>query len=160
MPTSRSQTRWVPVHKLSPLAQALLSSDLGGRDEVPQTVADRVNRLAEQWAALGFDEHSVRPWAELPPAAAAFLAERDVDPELLARPFGFEDGTEPMTIADAITGGKLTVEQVYAVVQRLPKPADAPAVAVAPALFSHAKHDEQQPSPATPKRQPPASPFQ
>src|SRR5699024_8542578 len=69
--------RWVPVADLDDLARALLG-DLGGRDVVPQHVADRVTALAERWAAHGFTPRTVRPWTDLDPATAALLTARGV----------------------------------------------------------------------------------
>ncbi|WP_173070300.1 hypothetical protein [Phytohabitans houttuyneae] len=62
--------------ELSPMARALLSDDLGGRDVVPGHVADRVAERAEEWITHGFTVETVRAWQDLPPAAAAYLAER------------------------------------------------------------------------------------
>ena len=74
------EVRWTPVDQLSELARALLSDDLGGREAVPRHVAERVRAEAGAWAGHGFTAETVRPWLDLPPAAAAYLVERAVDP--------------------------------------------------------------------------------
>lgn len=106
-----SQLRWIPVSSLSPLARALLSEDLGGREEVPQHVADRVTQEAARWAAHGFTTETVRSWLDLPPAAAAYLAERGVAPRVLDLPF--EVSRSPVTLKLAISSGMIPVERAY-----------------------------------------------
>ncbi|MFD0823407.1 hypothetical protein ACFQ0D_34980, partial [Micromonospora zhanjiangensis] len=81
------EIRWTSVDQLSELAQALLSEDLGGREAVPRHVAERVRTQARAWAEHGFTAETVRPWLDLPPAAAAYLAERSVSPRVLELPY-------------------------------------------------------------------------
>jgi hypothetical protein len=105
----------VPVDQLSAVARALLSDDLGGRDVVPQHVADRVSAQAAEWVDEGFTEETVRPWkdADVPPAAAAYLARRGVDPGVLDLPAGVFPGTAPVALRLAIASGRLPVERAY-----------------------------------------------
>lgn len=110
-PRNGSPLRWVPVSSLTPLARALLSEDLGGREEVPPHVADRVSQEATRWAAHGFTTETVRPWLDLPPAAAAYLAERGVPPRVLDLPV--EVSRSPVTLTLAISSGLLPVERAY-----------------------------------------------
>jgi hypothetical protein len=146
------RTQWVPVEELSPLARALLSDDLGGRDVVPGHVADRVSAQATEWAAHGFTEQTVRPWQDLPPAAAAYLADRDVEPRVLDLPVEAFPGAAPVALRIAITAERIPVERAYELLvltgehrpktwptndppprkQKLDKPRP-----IAPVLFSH-----------------------
>ncbi|MFB9236906.1 hypothetical protein ACFFWC_15315 [Plantactinospora siamensis] len=96
---------------LPALARALLSEDLGGRDEVPRHVADRVSTEARRWAEHGFGAEDVRPWLDLPPDAAAYLAERGVSPRVLDLPVSLAPA--PMALKLAITSGRLPVERAY-----------------------------------------------
>lgn len=151
--TAAPRTRWVPVQELSPLARALLSDDLGGRDAVPGHVADRVTAQADEWLAHGFAADTVRPWQDLPPAAAAYLAERGVDPRVLDLPVDAFPGAPPVALRLAITAGRLPVERAYELLvltgehetpQPPPptKPATNVAPPVAPLLFSHAAPED------------------
>ncbi|WP_345539456.1 hypothetical protein [Phytohabitans rumicis] len=150
-----SRTQWVPVADLSPMAQALLSEDLGGRDVVPGHVADRVTERAEQWVAHGFTVETVRPWQDLAPAAAAFLAERGVDPRVLDLPVEAFPGAKPVPLRVAIGAERIPVERAYELLvltgehqPKLPTPPAKSAASVrpiAPVLFSHAKPDEGKP---------------
>ncbi|HEY0697870.1 MAG TPA: hypothetical protein VGD43_08675 [Micromonospora sp.] len=106
-------TRWVPVSRLPVLARALLSDDLGGRDAVPRHVADRVTAEARKWAGYGFTEQTVGPWKDLPPAAAAYLAGRQVDPRGRDLPMGVTRTNAPVVLKLAIASGLLPVEQAY-----------------------------------------------
>jgi hypothetical protein len=105
--------RWVPVSQLSPLARALLSDDLGGRDVVPERVADRVTGLATEWAASGFTTDTVRPWVDLPPATARSLASGGVDPAALDLPVRISPTTAPVTLRQALVAGLLSPDQVH-----------------------------------------------
>ncbi|WP_148083381.1 hypothetical protein [Micromonospora sp. Llam0] len=151
------RTRWYPVDQLSPLARALLSDDLGGRDVVPQHVADRVNAEADQWASHGFTEQTVRPWRDLPPAAAGHLAGRQVDPRVLDLPVAVVAGTPPVPLRIAIVTGRLPAERAYELLVLTgehrpavpaagnpPPPAPEPSRTrpVTPVLFSHAQPDD------------------
>ena len=152
-PRRASRTRWCPVGDLSPLARALLSDDLGGRDVVPQHVADRVNAEAEQWASQGFTAETVRPWADLPPAAAGYLAQQKVDPRVLDLPVDLVAGSPPVPLRVAIVTERLPAERAYQLLvltgEHEPpaatgqEPASAPAATrpVVPVLFSHAQPD-------------------
>jgi hypothetical protein len=122
------------------------------------------------------------------PAAAAYLAGRDVDPGVLDRPVEAIAGRAPVTVGAAIASGRLPVEQAYELLlhtdEHRPKPSapkdggqpndegqsgaaetgTAPtANPVAPALFSHAAADRQASGTpgATPndKSRPHQSPF-
>ncbi|MEV1289170.1 hypothetical protein [Micromonospora sp. NPDC049679] len=157
------RTRWVPVEQLSAMARALLSDDLGGRDVVPQHVADRVSAQAAEWIDEGFTEDTVRLWkdADVPPAAAAYLARRGVDPRVLDLPAGVFPGAAPVALRLAIASGRLPVERAYELLvitgehtpPRQPGgtgPADEPSAPptgappprpVAPVIFSHAPID-------------------
>jgi hypothetical protein len=143
MSTARDP-RWVPVSELSALAQALLSDDLGGRDAVPRHVAERATAQAEEWAALGFTEQTVRPWRDAPPATAGYLAARGVDPGVLDLPIDVRAGSPPISLRSAIGAGRMTVERAYELLvltgQHQPPAAAAPKPrhAVAPVIFSHA----------------------
>lgn len=152
--------KWVPVEDLSPLARALLSDDLGGRDVVPAHVAHRVAAQAEEWSAHGFTAETVKPWQDLPAAAAAYLAERGVEPRVLDLPIAAFANARPVALRLAITTGRMTAERAYELlvltgehVPPAPTPASAPSPApsptpapaavtaprpVAPVLFSHA----------------------
>ncbi|MFY1700080.1 MULTISPECIES: hypothetical protein [unclassified Solwaraspora] len=149
------RTRWCPVADLSPLARALLSDDLGGRDVVPQHVADRVSAQAEQWAGHGFTEHTVRPWRDLPPAAAGHLADRQVDPRVLDLPVEVVAGGPPVPLRVAIVTGRLPAERAYQLLvltgehvpmTTAPTRVDTSAAAVrpvTPVIFSHAQPDDE-----------------
>lgn len=150
-----ARTKWVPVEDLSPLARALLSDDLGGRDVVPAHVAQRVTAQAEEWSAHGFTAQTVKPWQDLPPAAAAYLAERGVEPRVLDLPIGVFANARPVALRLAITTGRMTAERAYELlvltgehVPPAPRPAAQPAKPaaprpVAPVLFSHAAPQEE-----------------
>lgn len=138
--------KWVPVSELSTLARALLSDDLGGRDVVPRHVADRAAAQAEEWAAHGFTDQTVRPWREAAPADAAYLAARGVDPAVLDLPIVAYAGSAPVSLRMAIASGRLTVERAYELLvvtgQHRPAAGEAqPSTAprpIAPVVFSHA----------------------
>lgn len=141
----------------------MLSDDLGGRDVVPQHVADRVNAEAEQWASQGFTEETVRPWADLPPAAAGYLAQQKVDPRVLDLPVDLVAGSPPVPLRVAIMTGRLPAERAYQLLvltgEHVPtagrepagrtgtaEPDGSPATGtttrpVVPVLFSHAQSD-------------------
>jgi hypothetical protein len=151
------RTRWVPVEELPPMARALLSDDLGGRDVVPGHVADRVSAQAAEWTAHGFTEQTVRPWQDLPPAAASYLAERGVEPRVLDLPVDAFPGAAPVPLRIAITAERIPVERAYELLvltgehrpttwptneppprkEKIDKPRP-----IAPVLFSHAKSDD------------------
>ena len=114
--------RWVPVTKLTELAQALLGERPSGRDEVPLQVAERISRLAAQWAANGFTAATVRPWTDLQPAAAAVLAAAGATPEALDRHVVTAGGTTT-TLWRAVSSGAMTAEAAAAAF----KPAAPPA---------------------------------
>ncbi len=143
MPTSRDH--WVPVDDLSALARALLSEDLGGRDAVPRHVADRVTRQAGEWAANGFTEQTVRPWKDAPPAAAAYLATRGVNPAVLELPVDLLPGAPAVSLRSAIGSGRVPVERAYELLvltgHHRPPPAAQPGPrsrpVIAPLIFSH-----------------------
>ncbi|MEV0393809.1 hypothetical protein [Polymorphospora rubra] len=146
-----SGDRFVPVDRLSALARALLSDDLGGRDVVPARLANRVTEQADEWAAHGFTEDTVRPWRELPPDAAGYLASRGVDPAVLSLSVS-PGGIGPVPLATAIAAQQIPVQRAYELLvltgehPRTPL-ADAPAApqppprAVAPVVFSHVPAD-------------------
>lgn len=142
---SMAGRKWVPVGELSALARALLSDDLGGRDVVPGHVADRAAGQAEEWAAHGFTDQTVRPWKEAAPADAAYLVARGVDPRVLDLPIVAYAGSAPVSLRMAITSGRLTVERAYEllVLTGQHRPADmarpAKASPVVPIIFSHAQ---------------------
>jgi hypothetical protein len=108
-----STVRWTPVAGLSPLARALLNDDLGGRETVPGHVADRVTAEAQVWAEHGFTAETVRPWTDLSPVAAAYLAERGVSPRVLELPVEVARSPAPIALKLAIASGLLTVERAY-----------------------------------------------
>ncbi|MFV2020824.1 hypothetical protein [Micromonospora sp. LOL_023] len=155
-PANAPRTRWCPVSDLSPLARALLSDDLGGRDVVPQHVADRVKAEADEWASHGFTEHTVRPWRDLPPAAAGHLAGHQVDPRVLDLPVDLVAGSPPLPLRIAIVTGRLPADRAYELLvltgEHVPrsKPGAAPdqqpaapgtSRPVIPVTFSHAQSD-------------------
>jgi hypothetical protein len=107
------EVRWTPVDQLSALARALLSEDLGGREAVPRHVAERVRAEAEAWAEHGFTDQTVRPWLDLPPAAAAYLVQRAVDPRVLELPVQVARPGAPVALRLAIASGLLAVERAY-----------------------------------------------
>lgn len=135
--------RWVPVSELSALARSLLSDDLGGRDAVPRHVAARVAGQAEEWAAHGFTEQTIRPWRDVPPASAAYLSSRGVDPGVLALPVDVRPGTPPVSLGSAISSGRVPVERAYELLvltgQHRPPAArePRPRARIAPVIFSH-----------------------
>jgi hypothetical protein len=158
-----TRTQWVPVTELSPLARALLSADLGGRDVVPRHVADRVIAQAEQWAEQGFTVDTVRFWTDVSPAAAGYLAQRGVDPSVLDLPVSAFPGAPPVALRLAITGGRMPVEQAYELLvltgahapswskNNAPvSPAAPPRAAPPPVTMS----DPQPPEPTPPSRGP------
>jgi hypothetical protein len=124
-------TKWVPVDQLSALARALLSDDLGGRDVVPRHVADRVTRQAAEWEEQGFTAETVRPWRDVPPAAAGYLAQRGVPPRVLDLPVDAITGAPPVALRLAIESGRMPVERAYELLvltgeHRPDRPAEAP----------------------------------
>ncbi|MFY1631855.1 hypothetical protein ACN27F_01015 [Solwaraspora sp. WMMB335] len=154
-----TRTRWSPVADLSPLARALLSDDLGGRDVVPRHVAARVTAEAEQWAGEGFTEQTVRPWRDLPPAAAGYLARNQVDPRVLDLPIDIVAGTPAVPLRIAIVTGRLPAERAYQLLvltgEHTPPGSttsstapgsrpdrDTPPRPVTPVLFSHANVED------------------
>jgi hypothetical protein len=156
-----ARDRWVPVAELSPMARALLSDDLGGRDVVPGHVADRVAERADEWLAHGFTVETVRGWQDLPPAAAAYLSERGVQPRVLDLPVdAFPGAVAPVPLRIAISTERIPVERAYQLLVLTgehqptapppappppppPPPSEKPARPVAPVLFSHARPEEQ-----------------
>ncbi|MEH1128075.1 hypothetical protein [Micromonospora sp. CPCC 206061] len=153
------RTKWVPVEELSPLARALLSEDLGGRDVVPAHVASRVTAQADEWSAHGFDAETLRPWQDMDPATAAYLVQRGVEPRVLDLPVAAFANAQPVPLRLAITTGRITVERAYEllvltgehqeprppalqspVTPAAPRTAEPskPAPKVTPVLFSHA----------------------
>jgi hypothetical protein len=106
-------TKWVPVDQLSTVARALLSDDLGGRDVVPRHVADRVTRQAIEWEEQGFTAETVRPWRDVPPAAAGYLVQRGVSPRVLDLPVDAIAGAAPVALRLAIESGRMPVERAY-----------------------------------------------
>ena len=107
------EVRWTPVDQLPELARALLSDDLGGREAVPRHVAERVLAEAEAWAGHGFTAETVRPWLDLPPAAAAYLLDRAVHPRVLELPVQVARPGAPVALGLAIASGQLAVERAY-----------------------------------------------
>ncbi|GAB3830144.1 hypothetical protein ACFPIJ_31485 [Dactylosporangium cerinum] len=105
--------RWVPITELTELARALLGERPSGRDVVPAQVAERISRLAAQWAANGFTAATVRPWADLPPAAAKVLAAAGATPEALDRHVVTVAGTTT-TLWRAVSSGGMTGEEAAA----------------------------------------------
>jgi len=160
--TGTRRARWHPVADLPALARALLSEDLGGRDVVPRHVADRVTAEATEWAKHGFTEDTVRPWKDLPPAAAGHLAGHQVDPRVLDLPVAVVAGTAPVPLRLAISSGRLTAERAYQLLvltgEHTPPGSTAdqltppPPRPVTPVLFSHAA--DEQPRPAAPGNRP------
>lgn len=142
------------------MARALLSDDLGGRDVVPGHVADRVAERAEEWLAHGFTVETVRAWQDLPPAAAAYLSERGVEPRVLDLPVDAFPGAAPVPLRIAISTERIPVERAYQLLVLTgeheptapppappppppPEPSERPpARPVAPVLFSHARPEE------------------
>ncbi|HEY8532976.1 MAG TPA: hypothetical protein VIL44_03750 [Micromonospora sp.] len=114
------------------MARALLSDNLGGRDVVPKHVADRVTQQAQEWIEQGFTEETVRAWkdADLSPAAAAYLAERGVEPRVLELPMGIVPNAAPVPLRIAIASGRLSVERAYELLvltgEHVPKDATNP----------------------------------
>lgn len=143
------------------MARALLSDDLGGRDVVPGHVADRVSERAEEWLTHGFTVETVRPWQDLPPAAAAYLAERGVQPRVLDLPVDAFPGAAPVPLRIAISTERIPVERAYQLLVLTgehqptapppappppppPPPSEKPPVRpIAPVLFSHARPEEE-----------------
>ncbi|GAA3213622.1 hypothetical protein ACFO1B_13335 [Dactylosporangium siamense] len=113
--------RWVPITELTELARALLGERPSGRDVVPAQVAERISRLAAQWAANGFTAATVRPWVDLPPAAAKALAAAGATPEALDRHVVTVAGTTT-TLWRAVSSGGMTGEEAAAAF----KPATTP----------------------------------
>lgn len=152
----RPGDRFVPVDQLPPLARALLSEDLGGRDVVPARLADRVTEQADEWASYGFTETTVRPWRELTPEAANYLASRGVDPGVLSLSVAPGGRIEPVPLATAIASQQIPVERAYELLvltgehPRTPTagpstpttaPSSTPPRMVAPVIFSHVPAD-------------------
>jgi hypothetical protein len=140
--------RWVPVDQLPEIARSLLSEDLGGRDVVPDRVADRVTALARQWADHGFTDETMRPWAELPPASAAYLKARGVDPTTLDQTINIAAVAKPLTLRQAIASGQLPAEQVYDLLVATGKHRDRGQP------LGHADGPAQRNAPATPRPAP------
>jgi hypothetical protein len=105
--------RWVPITELTDLARALLGERPSGRDVVPVQVAERISRLAAQWAAQGFTAATVRPWVDLPPAAAAVLAKAGATPDGLERHVITTAGTTT-TLWRALAAGTISAEEAVA----------------------------------------------
>jgi hypothetical protein len=123
--------RWVPITELTELARALLGERPSGRDVVPIQVAERISRLAAQWATHGFTAATVRPWVDLPPAAAAVLAAAGATPEALDRHVVTTGGTTT-TLWRAVSSGALSAEEAVAAF----KPAAAPSGTPSAGTFS------------------------
>ncbi len=116
--------RWVPITELTDLARALLGERPSGRDVVPLQVAERISRLAAQWATHGFTAATVRPWVDLQPAAAAVLTAAGATPEALDRHVVTTGGTTT-TLWRAVSSGAMSAEDAAAAF----KPGAAPAPA-------------------------------
>lgn len=116
--------RWVPITELTELARALLGERPSGRDVVPIQVAERISRLAAQWAAHGFTAATVRPWVDLQPAAAAVLTAAGATPEALDRHVVTKGGTTT-TLWRAVSSGALSAEDAVAAFKPGATPAPA-----------------------------------
>ncbi|MFF5228129.1 hypothetical protein [Dactylosporangium sp. NPDC000521] len=179
---SGGEAGWVPIAELTDLARALLGERPSGRDVVPVAVAERLSRLAAQWAAAGFTAATVRPWADLQPDAAAVLAKAGATPESLDRQVVTVSGAA-MTLWRAVCSGAMPAAEAAAALRpaggvTAPAPAPAPAAApaagapagvaaeaparakVAPALFSHPATETVHDTAEQRRRSaPPATPF-
>jgi hypothetical protein len=104
----------------------------------------------------GFTPTTARPWADLTPACAAYLAGRGVDPAVLDKPINTA-ARKPITLRWALSSGQLAAEQAYDLLVATgthrppaqPQPApddttpDSPGAPPrpAPAVFSHPTED-------------------
>ncbi|MGI5176493.1 hypothetical protein ACQEVZ_09200 [Dactylosporangium sp. CA-152071] len=166
---------WVPIAELTDLARALLGERPSGRDVVPMAVAERISRLAAQWASAGFTAATVRPWVDLQPAAAAVLAKAGATPEALDRQVVTVSGAA-MTLWRAVCSGAMPAADAAAALRPAggaPAPAAAPSAApapvgveaparakIAPALFSHPATETVHDTAEQRRRSaPPATPF-
>jgi hypothetical protein len=137
--------RWVPITELTELARALLGERPSGRDVVPVQVAERISRLAAQWAAHGFNAATVRPWVDLQPAAAAVLAAAGATPEALDRHVVTAAGTTT-TLWRAVSSGAMAAEDAAVAF----KPAAAPSGTPSGGTFSGGASSRAEEPPATP----------
>lgn len=127
---------------------------------MPAHVAERVTTLAAQWTEHGFTARTVRPWADLTPECAAYLASRGVDPGALDQLIDTGTSRRPLTVRNAISTAQIDVKQAYdflvaqgyhkppAAGQPAPEPAgQEPAQAQsvpAPLVFSHPLADRAE----------------
>ncbi|MET7419035.1 hypothetical protein [Dactylosporangium sp. NPDC005555] len=127
------------ITELTELARALLGERPSGRDVVPAQVAERISRLAAQWAANGFTAATVRPWVDLSPPSAAVLAKAGTTPEALERHVITTAGTTT-TLWRAVAAGTMSAEEAVAALApaAAPAPASASAVAAQAGTFSGA----------------------
>ena len=137
--------RWVPITELTALARALLGERPSGRDVVPAQVAERISRLAAQWATHGFTSSTVRPWVDLQPAAAAVLAAAGATPEALDRHVVTTAGTTT-TLWRAVSAGAMSAEDAAAAF----KPAAAPSGTPSGGTFSGGPSSRAEQPAATP----------
>ncbi|MEV0561803.1 hypothetical protein [Dactylosporangium sp. NPDC050588] len=168
----------MPITELTELARALLGERPSGRDVVPVAVAERISRLAAQWASAGFTAATVGPWVDLQPAAAAVLAKAGATPEALDRQVVTVSGAA-MTLWRAVCSGAMSAADAAAALRPAggaPAPAPAPSAApasapavgveaparakIAPALFSHPATETVHDTAEQRRRSaPPATPF-
>ncbi|MEV4513280.1 hypothetical protein AB0K00_30425 [Dactylosporangium sp. NPDC049525] len=114
----------MPITELTELARALLGERPSGRDVVPVQVAERISRLAAQWATHGFTATTVRPWVDLQPAAAKVLAAAGATPEALDRHVVTTAGTTT-TLWRAVSSGAMSAEDAAAAFKPGATPAPA-----------------------------------
>ncbi|WP_327003332.1 hypothetical protein OHA72_51065 [Dactylosporangium sp. NBC_01737] len=135
----------MPITELTELARALLGERPSGRDVVPAQVAERISRLAAQWATHGFNSATVRPWVDLQPAAAAVLAAAGATPEALDRHVVTTAGTTT-TLWRAVSSGAMSAEEAAAAF----KPAAAPSGTPSGGTFSGGPSSRAEQPAATP----------